>query len=328
MDNRCWRNACAVPRKPLTVMLLLLPQRLELHAGALTVREQALAKSLSGSYPHGLLDSTAQIASHAGTSAATVVRFFAKLGYPSMAEVRREARSQLMPQLSSPAQRSVLMQGESRKLEECVDDCLWQDQHNLQATYDSLDWDALRSMVRALTSTSGRVFVLAERNSAHIGTYLATHLNMCRPQVHELDAVAPMEVDRLLWLKPEDVLLVFTIRRYSPGALKTASVFREQGCTVMAITDTAESPIVPLSHHWLRVECSNASAFDSYTAAYCLCNALVASVEQMLRNQVRQTLRLREQLWARWKMTSDEEAPRPKKAAVVKKSTKSALEKG
>ena len=305
-------------------MLLLLPQRLDLHAAALTVREQALAKSLVNSYPHGLLESTAQIASHAGTSSATVVRFFAKLGYPSMAEVRREARSQLMPQLSSPAQRSVLMQGESRKLEDCVDDCLWQDQHNLQSTYDSLDWEALRSMVRALSSASGRVFVLAERNSAHIGSYLATHLNMCRAQVHELDTAAPMEVDRLLWLKPEDVLLVFTIRRYSPGALKTAAVFREQGCTVMSITDSAESPIVPLSHHWLRAECSNASAFDSYTAAYFLCNALVASVEQMMRHQVRQTLRLREQLWARWKMPLNEEPERPQKTATKKSSKNSA----
>lgn len=279
---------------------MLLTERLAARAASLTASERALADNLLRHYPEGLLDSASAIAARTGTSASTVVRMFAKLGYDSLAEVRREARTEVTSRLQTAAQRAPATIGADRSLAECVDDALLHDQHNLAATRQGLDMGTFEAVARALADGRGRVFVMAEKNSTPVSAHLATHLNMCRPGVHELGAGAPFAVDRLLWIEPQDVLLVFTIRRYSNGALLAAQHFRSQGATVLAITDSAVAPIVPHAQHSLVVRTGNASPFDSYTAAFFLCNALVSAVAQLRHGEVGQALERRDALWKRF----------------------------
>ena len=278
---------------------MLLTERLVFHASSLTASERGLADDLLRRYPDGLLDSASAIATRAGTSASTVVRLVSKLGYASLAEVRREARSEVTALLQTPAQRATATIGGDRSLAECVDDALLHDQHNIAATRQSLDMSMFEGMVNAIAGSEGRLFVLAEKNSVPVSTYLTTHLNLCRPRVQDLGAGAPFAVDRLLWIEPKDVLLVFSIRRYSSGALLAARQFREQGCTVLALTDSAAAPVVAQADHCLVVGTANASPFDSYTAAFFLCNALVSAVAQRRQGQVGEALRRQDALWQR-----------------------------
>ena len=280
-----------------TTATMLLTERLAHHAATLTTSERALADDLLLRYPDGLLDPASAMAERAGTSASTVVRLFSKLGYASLAEVRREARSEVTALLQTPAQRARATIGSARSIAQCVDDAFLHDQHNIAATRQGLDMAAFEAAARAVATAKGRVFVLAEKNSAPVSSYLATQLNMCRPGVHDLGAGAPVAVDRLLWIAPQDVLLVFSIRRYSNGPLLTANQFRDQGCTVLAITDSMAAPIVVSAHHSLVVGTANASPFDSYTAAFFLGNALVSAVAQLRHGEVAQLLQRREALW-------------------------------
>lgn len=277
---------------------MFLPQRIDLYADALTASERNLAASLRQRYPEGLLDSASLMAAAAGTSAATVVRFFAKLGYPSMAEVRREARSQLTAALPEPSQRSNFTIGGERTLSECVDDTLQHDIHNVQATFQQLDMEAFEAMVQAICQCKGQIYVMAGENSAPVAMYLAAHLNICRPGVADLGSRALFAVDRLLWVKPEDVLIAYSIRRYAPGTLQAAQHFQECGATVLGITDSLAAPLVRHAHHSLLVHTNNASPFDSYTATLALCNALVSAVAQQLKDAVSQALQKRDRLWA------------------------------
>ena len=66
-----------------------------------------------------------------------------------------------------------------------------------------------------------------------MAAWLALHLNMCRPGVHELGAGAVAATDQLLWIQPEDTLLVFSIRRYASGPVKVAQRFRDAGAQVL-----------------------------------------------------------------------------------------------
>jgi len=279
---------------------MLLTERLAARAASLTASERALADDLLRHYPDGLLDSASAIAARTGTSASTVVRMFSKLGYDSLAEVRREARTEVTSRLQTAAQRAPATLGAERSLAECVDDALLHDQHNLAATRQGLDMAAFEATARLLGQDGGRVFVMAEKNSAPVASHLATHLNMCRPGVQDLGAGAPFAVDRMLWVEPQDVLLVFTIRRYSRGGLLAAQHFRAQGATVVALTDSPVAPIVQHAQHTLVARTANASPFDSYTAAFFLCNALVSAVAQLRHGAVGEALQRRDALWTRF----------------------------
>jgi len=76
-----------------------------------------------------------------------------------------------------------------------------------------------------------------------------------------------------------------------------AQRFREAGAQVLAITDSPAAPLAKLAHHRVQVRTSNASPFDSYTAAFFVCNALVSAVAQLRHEAVPQVLARRDQLW-------------------------------
>ena len=275
----------------------LLTERLARHHADLTGSERALAEALQRDYPHALLESATALAARNGTSASTVVRLFAKLGYASYAEAQREARAEVTALLQTAGQRAPVTIGAERTLQQCVDDALLHDQHNLSATREGLNLAAFEAMATCLAQDKGRVHVLAQINGAPVGSWLALHLNMCRPGVQELGAGAMDTTDQLLWVQPDDVLLVFSIRRYASGPAKVAQYFRDAGAQVLAITDSPAAPVATLAHHHLQVHTSNASPFDSYTAAFFLCNALVSAVAQLRHGAVPQVLARRDSLW-------------------------------
>ncbi|RZJ55739.1 MAG: MurR/RpiR family transcriptional regulator [Acidovorax sp.] len=275
----------------------LLIERLARQSAELTASERALAEALGRDYPHALLESATALAARNGTSASTVVRLFAKLGYASYAEAQREARGEVTALLQTAGQRAPVTIGTERSLQQCVDDALLHDQHNITATRDSLDMAAFEAMARRIAQTEGRIFVLAQINSAPVAAWLALHLNMCRPGVHELGAGAVAATDQLLWVQPEDTLLVFSIRRYASGPVKVAQRFRDAGAQVLAITDSPAAPLAALARHLVQVRTSNASPFDSYTAAFFVCNALVSAVAQLRHAQVSESLKRRDTLW-------------------------------
>lgn len=299
---------------------MFLPQRIDLYADALTASERNLAVALRQRYPEGLLDSASMMAAAAGTSAATVVRFFAKLGYPSMAEVRREARSQLTAALPEPSQRSNFTIGGERTLSECVDDTLLHDLHNVQSTFQQLDMEAFEAMVQIVCQCKGRIYVMAGENSSPVAVYLASHLNICRPGVADLGSRAPFAVDRMLWVEPDDVLLAYSIRRYAQGTLQAARHFEECGATVLGITDSMAAPLVRHARHSLLVHTNNASPFDSYTATFALCNALVSAVAQQLKEAVSQSLQKRDSLWAGMQAQARSVASKSRRRTVASRS--------
>ncbi len=275
----------------------LLPERLARQGAGLTASERALAEALERDYPHALLESATALAARTGTSASTVVRLFAKLGYGSYAEAQREARAEVTALLQTAGQRAPVTIGTRRSLQQCVDDALLHDQHNIGATRDGLDMAAFEAIATRLAQGKGRAFVLAQINSAPVAAWLALHLNMCRPGVHELGAGAVAATDQLLWVQPDDVLLAFSIRRYASGPVKVAQRFREAGGQVLTITDSASAPLAVLAHERILVRTSNASPFDSYTAAFFLCNALVSAVAQLRHEAVSEALKRRDTLW-------------------------------
>ncbi len=275
----------------------LLTERLARHHADLTGSERALADALLPDSPPALLESAPAVAARNATSPSTVVRLFAKLGYASYAEAQREARAEVTALLQTAGQRAPVTIGAERTLQQCVDDALLHDQHNLSATREGLNLAAFEAMATCLAQDKGRVHVLAQINSAPVGSWLALHLNMCRPGVQELGAGAMDTTDQLLWVQPDDVLLVFSIRRYASGPAKVAQHFRDAGAQVLAITDSPAAPVATLAHHHLQVHTSNASPFDSYTAAFFLCNALVSAVAQLRHGAVPQVLARRDSLW-------------------------------
>ncbi|MEI2416025.1 MurR/RpiR family transcriptional regulator [Orrella sp. JC864] len=271
--------------------------RIAKGSATLTQREKALADYLIANYPHGALESATDIARKVGISASTVVRYFAKLGYPSFADVQREARTEISSKLSSPVQRVGITLGQDQSLQHVVDNAFLLDKENLNATREGLDMAEMEAFVRRLTRGNGRILVVGEKNSYPVAHYLHTHLNMCLPNVQMLDTRQSMLADSMMWVRQTDTLLAVTIRRYSRAVVQAARYFRHIGAPVLAVTDSPLSPIAALSDHRMLIRTASASPFDSYTAAFGLSNALISAVALSRKKEMGALLRRGDAIW-------------------------------
>lgn len=280
-----------------------LNQRIAGYDRKLTKSEQRLIAELQARHPQGLLESASQLAKQVNTSASTVVRLLAKLGYASYAEAQMEARSEVTALLATPGTRASAVIGDDTSIRSCLDNVLLHDQHNLAATFAALDVAAFEATVRLLTQRKARVYVLGQRHGAPIASHLALHLNLCLPDVRLMSSTGPLFIeDEMLWIGEHDVLLAPTFRRHSLAITRAAKYFRDNGAKVVVITDLPTAPPVASADHMLLVRTSSASPFDSYTAALSVANALVMAVAQRRKKELGAALERGEALWVKhWK---------------------------
>lgn len=277
-----------------------LNQRIAAYQRKLTKSEQRLIEEMQACYPQGLLESATSLARKVDTSASTVVRLLAKLGYPSYAEAQVEARSEVTARLASPATRADAVATGDTSVRTGLANALLHDQHNLAATFAALDVSAFEGAVRLLTQRKVRVHVLGQRYGAALAAHLALHLNMCLPDVRPMAASGTLSLaDQMLWIDAQDVLLLVTFRRHSFAVARAAKYFREKGAKVIVITDAPSAPAAESADHVMLVRTSSAAAFDSYTAAFSLCHALISAVVQRRRKELSAVLERGDALWDR-----------------------------
>lgn len=272
--------------------------RIAKHPRKLTQNEIALVNYIVSGYPQGVLGSATDIAKKVGISPSTVVRFFAKLGYESFSHVQSEIRMEISSKLSSPSQRAHLTIKDQSAPGTVFDNAFTFDKDNLTATREANSIEEFHRLIDMLTSTErGKLFLIGTKNSYPVAHYLHTHLNMCMPNVHLLGANGSLVADDLLWTNRNDVLMAVSIRRYSKQVTQTAQHFRQMGANVACITDSPLAPIAGLSDNRLLIQTASVSPFDSYTAAFTLCNAIVAAVAIRRKVDVEQLLDRAEDLW-------------------------------
>lgn len=272
-------------------------ERIERRRAALTESERELAAFVVEHYPHVAFESATSIGQRVGVSAATVVRFFAKLGYEGFADVQRELRAEVAARLHSPIERLDATRETPDEASELLRQSLTVDLGNLEATYRGVDPEQFRLLVERLVAPGGRIYVMGEKKGYGVAHYLHTQLNLALPDVTLLESGQSLIVDRLLRVTEKDLLVAIDVRRYARATVLVARRFRDIGADVAVLADSPLSPLSGLARYRLPIATTGAGAFDSYTAAVSLVNAIVNGVAIRRKQALHDTLERGEALW-------------------------------
>jgi DNA-binding MurR/RpiR family transcriptional regulator len=234
----------------------------------------------------------AELASEAGSGAATVVRLAAKLGFDGFTSLQDAVQAELAHRLRPAAERirqPVAADVVGRTMATELD--------NVQSTLEQADRDAFDRTVAALSSRTARVAVLSGEASAGIAHQAVGELSLLREGVELVVGTEVAVVRAIALLGPGDACLVIDLRRYDRWVLEAARLAGERGVTLIALTDSALSPLALEADASFTVIAASAGPFDSHVATLALLNAVVAAVADRLRTSATDRLDRIEAAW-------------------------------
>jgi DNA-binding MurR/RpiR family transcriptional regulator len=234
----------------------------------------------------------AELAAEAGAGAATVVRLAGKLGFDGFTALQSAVQAELAYRLRPAAERirqPVPTDVVGRTMATELD--------NVQSTLESVERQAFSKAVGALASRSGRVAVLSGEASQGIARQVVWELALLRDGVSLVCGTEVSVVRSIALLDAGDACLVLDLRRYDRWVLEAARRAGERGVTVVALTDSALSPLALLADATFTVTAASAGPFDSHVATLALLNALVTAVADRLRTSATDRLDRIEAAW-------------------------------
>ena len=226
------------------------------------------------------LDTVAAIAKAAHVQPSSMIRFANALGYSGFTEMQQVFRGHLVARSASYRERIAEMRrnrtngGDSASgvLHQFVSESIDELGH-LEEVVGAAQF---RAAVRLLAGAR-RIHVIAQRRAFPVAFYFAYALNQLELTAHLLDGVGGMLRELVRGIEPKDALLAVSFRNYSPDVIEVAADCHGRGVPVIAMTDSALSPLKPLARIAFELGDDSRRPFRSLVGPLCLAQALVVS---------------------------------------------------
>jgi len=228
--------------------------------------------------PHDLaLGTVAAVAQANEVQPSSMIRFANALGFDGFSQMQQVFQSHLVERSAPYRERIRQMRrggagGDAGVLPRFVGEAIGE----LQQLEEHVDAERLAAAARILAGAP-QVHVLAMRRAFPVACYLAYALNQLELQAHLLDGLGGMLGEVAHTIRPGDALLVASFRNYTPAVVETARACRARGVSVIAITDSALSPLKPAADVCFELGDDSTRPFRSLVAPMCLAQALVVS---------------------------------------------------
>jgi DNA-binding MurR/RpiR family transcriptional regulator len=156
---------------------------------------------------------------------------------------------------------------------------------NLEETFAAIDADTLKAAAEAIWS-SRQVFTLGvgvNNANARNFTYLASTGMV---QFHAIPREGSTPTDDLAWADKRDVLIAMSMRPYRTEVVAAIEVAREQGLTIIGLSDSPASPIIRAAHHGFVVAVDTPQFFPSSVSTIALLETLLSFVIAVASDEI------------------------------------------
>ncbi len=276
-------------------MVQTIKDRIEAGYASFSKGQKRIAKAILENYEQTAYMTAAKLGVFCDVSESTVVRFASQLGYGGYPEMQLAVRELLRTKLTS-SQRIALTNAHAEH-GDLLASVLGADIAKIKYTLEHTDRAVFDQAVSALLSAR-RIYLFGSRSSAMLSQFLSYNLELIFDNVKRLDISASAEVfEKLFSVGEGDVLFVSSFPRYSKTAIDVAKYAGAKGATVIALTDSAISPLAGYADILLTAQSDMASFADSLTAPLSIINALLASVAKSKEEEITARFDKLERLW-------------------------------
>ncbi len=230
------------------------------------------------------LGSVTSVAAEAGVQPSTLVRFAQTFGYSGFSELQEAFKAQLVdggltgaPRWRVEAQTGDERQGETSRL---VEGFLAASAASLARVRDRLDISRLDEMARTLAAAE-MIYLAGSKRAFALVSYASLALANLGVRNIALDNVGATAFEVLHVATPRDALLAVSFTPYNSITPELAASAAQIGVPILSLTDSAFSPLAPLSRAYVEVVEESFSGFKSLSGALAVAMALVLRIAQL-----------------------------------------------
>ena len=211
--------------------------------------------------------SASELARLAGVSNASITRFVRRLGYESYEQARRHARE------AGTSGAALFLARPGDGVESSMAGHIRQAQDNLVSTFNHIPATLIDEIAQAMVAARRLVF-LGYRQNRNFAAYLRWQLlQVLDNQPTVIPGPGETLAEYAAQWSPEDLLVVFALRRSVPEVARCAALAHGAGVPVLCITDHVSKTAWPA--RWLlRCHTLAPGPLDNHVALMMLCHLL------------------------------------------------------
>ncbi len=273
-----------------------LKQEISVKHAKLSKRLRQIAEFAIAEPDHTALETVASIAARAKVPPSSLIRFAKHFGYDGFSDMQRIFRSRLIDRASSYNQR--IREYRSAQAAD-LGSPLGVLRHFVEADVGALQRlgheTRPQDLARAIEilASADVIGIAAHRRSFPVAAYLSYALSHLGRRALLVDGIGGMQSEQIRLLTRRDALIAASFAPYAQETLTIVNAARERGLKVIAITDSAFSPLSPLADVCFEIEEAQLQGVRSPTATFCLAVSLVIGLGQRLEGSTRTPARSR-----------------------------------
>lgn len=246
-------------------------------------------------YDKAAFMTAAKLGETVNISESTVVRFAADLGYDGYPSMQKALQEMIRSKLT--AVQRIEVSNDRLGDQDILATVVQSDIEKLRISLDGIDRDEFSRVVDAIVKAKN-IYILGVRSAAALSDFLTFYFNMIFSSVRQVKTTLASEMfEQLLRVGPEDVVIGMSFPRYSTRTVRGMEFARDQGATVVAITDSELSPLYETASLRLLAKSDMASFVDSLVAPLSIINALIVAVGRKRAAEVTETFERLESIW-------------------------------
>ncbi|MFZ5989772.1 MAG: MurR/RpiR family transcriptional regulator [Bacillota bacterium] len=257
--------------------------------------QKLIANYIINHYDKAAFMTAARLGDEVGVSESTVVRFANEIGFDGYPKLQKVLRELIKSKLTSVQRIEV---SSSRINEENIlKSVLQSDMEKVKVTLEEIDQTSFNNIVDSILNAK-MIYILGVRSSSALASFLGFYFNLIFDNVRLVHTTSVSEMfEQIIHAAEGDVILGISFPRYSKRTINAMKFGKRQGATVVAITDSLDSPLAENSDYILTARSDMASFVDSLVAPLSVINALIVAVGMRRKQHVYDTFGRLEKIW-------------------------------
>ena len=258
-------------------------------------RQRLIADYIIENYDKAAFMTAAMLSETVGVSESTVVRFAAEIGFDGYQNMQKRLREVTISQSTSLKRMEIAKRQLSGS--DILTSVLKSDIRMIEQTLSQIDKEQFDGAVEAILKAEN-IYITGVRSSRSLATFCEFYFRLMFNNTKLISTADPADMfEQALRINKNDVIIGMSFPRYSKNTIKLLGYAKKSGAVVIGITDSKNSPVVPLSDFVLTAKSDMDSFVDSLVAPFSVVNALIAALAMKNADQISETFEDLERIW-------------------------------